>query len=177
MPIPEDLQATVARLGAAGVVVDASRPQGIPLKDNLITSSSVQAATIADTNETTLWQFPLPANFLNENGRGIRVTAWGSCAANGNTKTVKAYFGSDSHTVISGAVNNTSWWTQLTYLRASSASQRRFNWSGFGGTLNAPTVSSPTEDLTATVLLKITGTNGTASANDIVFTSVLVELI
>ena len=177
MSVPEDLRAEVARLGAAGVVIDTCRPTGIPLKDNLITSSTVAAATGADTNETTLWQFTLPANFLKEDGRGIRINAYGSFAANGNTKTVKVYFGSNSHTVVSGAANGTSWWTYLTYLRTGASAQQRFNLSGFGGTVNASTVSTPSEDLSAPVLLKITGTNGTGSANDIVFSGVIVELI
>src|SRR6185503_3328007 len=51
----------------------------------------INATQVANsgTGETSLHSFTLPADFFNANKRAVRVTMWGSFAANGNTKTLK----------------------------------------------------------------------------------------
>lgn len=172
----EDLKTLVDQLPFYGVPVDPGRPTGV-LRGHQLTWSATQAATIADTTETTLWTYTMPTNVLREDGRVIRVQVYGTCAANGNTKTVKLYFGANVLTIIGGAVNGTSWWAYTTYIRTAKSAQQRFGFTGFGGTVNAQTISTPAEDTTGAIVIKVTGTNGTASANDIVFNFATVELL
>lgn len=140
-------------------------------------ASAAGVCTIADQLETEAWTYTLPANSLNANSRGVRVHAYGTTAANGNTKTVKIYFGSNAFTVIAGAVNNAIWFSTNTYLRTSASNQQRMALAGFGATLNAPTILGLTESETAAIIIKVTMQNGTAAANDICFRGVTVETI
>ena len=57
------------------------------------TTLYTSTSTGADTTETDLQSYTLPANVLGTNGRAIRIRAWGDTAANGNTKTIRLKFG------------------------------------------------------------------------------------
>jgi hypothetical protein len=46
--------------------------------------TSTTAAATTGTAEETLMSYTMPANTLAVNGRGVRITAWGSTAANVN---------------------------------------------------------------------------------------------
>jgi hypothetical protein len=147
----------------------------------VLTVSSTSAATIADTNETTLWTYDLPANTLSADGRIVRVTVWGTVAANADTKTIKLYFGSSSFTLNDSttAPNGVGWTSTALYTRTGSGAQSRTKlYALFGATNQFPSAGgTASETDTAAITIKITGTNGTAAANDIVFKGALVELL
>jgi len=143
----------------------------------LLNAQTGSTGTPANTTETTLQQYTMPANTLTTAGQSIRVTCWGTTASNGNNKTMKLYFGAS---VISTGVltlNNKSWRLVVTVMRTGAATQAVLG-SGVGDATNVATYTNAgTDNLAAGVLIKCTGENGTASANDIVATGMITELI
>lgn len=139
----------------------------------LLYVDTTAVATGADTNETTLMSYTLPANTLTASGEGLRILAWGITAANGNNKTIKAYFGaglSSNRGVL--ALNNGAWCIDCTIVRTSEDNQDSIANSTFGvagADVSASEVrfSAITETESAGILIKITGENGTESADDI----------
>jgi hypothetical protein len=149
-----------------------------------LTTSTASTCTIADTNETDLWTYTLPANSLDANGRGVRVTTWGTFASTANTKTARLYFGSTvigNTSVSASAPNNTSWMGTGMVLRTGAATQTAMSTVHVGGgaflTNNNGGAITPAADTTATIVIKITGQNGTAAANDICVKGAVVETI
>lgn len=146
-----------------------------------LTVSTTSAQTGADTNETDLWTYSLPANTLSANGKGVRVTAWGNKAANANTVTPRLYFGAtvlaSASIVTSGAV----WRITADVLRTGASAETAFAtimYAASGNDSNfVPSRPEPAADTTAAITIKVTGQNGTASAGDIVFRGAIVELI
>jgi hypothetical protein len=138
-----------------------------------LTTSTTSTCTIADTNETDLWSYTLPANTLNADGRGLQVVAWGTTGATANNKTVKGYVaGTSQITTGAQATNDGSWKISWNLLRTGSTTVTVDSESRIGvnassnATIKADT-RSMTADSTAAIILKVTGTNGTAAANDI----------
>lgn len=144
----------------------------------VILRSTTSAATGANTDETDLWSDTIPANTLATNGQAIRVRAWVNTAANANLKTVKLYFGG---VVVAGnvarATNNGTYYVEMLVLRTGASAQVGMGfWSDATACVaNAP--ASLASDTTATITVKVTGTNGSANANDIVFKGAMVELL
>jgi hypothetical protein len=120
----------------------------------------------------------MPANTLNANGKGVRVTVWGNTGANANSKTFKCYFGATSGTFGPGAYNTQGFVFQFVIVRTGASAQLMY----MNGAVSAssPGIAAslaPAEDTSGAVIIKFTGTNGTASANDIVFRGAIVELL
>lgn len=149
-----------------------------PRLEGVLTTAVTSVGTDANTTEKDLWTYTLPANTLSADGRGVKITAWGSAAANANTKTWKVYFGSTVVSVRSGAFNNVHLFSMAVVLRTGSATQTSGGSVIVGvGTAFGVDRTAPTSDTTAAITIKVTGQNGTASANDIVFYGATVELI
>lgn len=146
----------------------------------LLNAQTASVGTIADTNETTLEQYTLPANTLAVAGQSVRITCPFSTGATANNKTVKLYFGASSVTTGALASNAQQGYLQLIVMRTAAATQGVFA-SGVAGTGSvspvAVTYTAGTDALTAGVLIKCTGTNGTAAANDIIARGMITELI
>jgi hypothetical protein len=145
----------------------------------VLTTTTASAGTAADTNETDLWTYSLPANVLNANGKTVRITAFGTLAANANSKTPRLYFGGTLvafNTVLS---NNQGWRLTADVVRTGASAQLASGLyaggAGNGFLANLPV--TPAASTTAAITIKVTGQNGTASANDIVFLGAVVELL
>jgi hypothetical protein len=152
-------------------VVGGARVGGV------LSVNTTEASTGADTNETDLWTYSLPANTLNVNGKGVRVTAWGVNAANVNNKTWKVYFGSTAvYALGPSALNGSSFRVVMEVARTGAAAQIAAAFGGAGGTLTTAT-AAPAGDTTGAITIKVTGQNGTASASDIVFKGAIVEVL
>ena len=135
-------------------------------------TNTTQVATAANTNETDLWTYSLPEGTLDTDGKTLRITAWGTTAANTNSKTVKLYF---AGTVIRSSTTTTSaaGWMATGVVTRTSASNAAAAGSGvFVFATEAQTLS---HDPSVATTIKVTGTNGTAAANDIVFRGAIVE--
>jgi hypothetical protein len=146
----------------------------------VLSVNTTQAGTAADTNETDLWTYSLPANTLNANGKAVRITVSGTFANTATVKTAKLYFGTSSVTVndATASPQNIQWYCTLIVFRTGAATQIRTKWAVVGATNQFVSVATPTgQDTTAAITIKVTGQNGTANADDIVFTSAVVEVL
>ena len=126
--------------------------------------------TAANTTETTLKTYSLPANTLSSNDMYVDIEAWGSTASNANTKTIRLYFGGTTLGAnnITTAPNGLGWMYRARVYRTGAATQIAVGNYHVGPNNNDVITASPTETLSGAVVIKCTGTNGTASANDIV---------
>lgn len=145
--------------------------------DGTLTTSTTGACTIADTNETTLWTYTLPAGALSADGRGVRVTAWGTSGATANTKTGKLYFGAAVPTVVSMTSSGAAWRMTEIVLRTSATAQATWGEAIQSSASSAYGAFTGSETMANAIVIKMTGQNGTAAANDICFSGVVVETI
>lgn len=147
-------------------------------------TSATPACTIADTNETTLITYTLPASALSANGRGVKITAFGTFGTNANTKQVKVYFGTagvDQPGASTSALSNVPWFSNSVVLRTGAATEVAAGYqfySGFAGAAAITTAGmSLTENTAAPIVIKITGKNSIASAGDVCASGMIVETI
>src|SRR3954470_14824272 len=109
MAIPISLTAGIAYLRGmiSAYAGTGTQTGGVPVS----IATSVTPVANGTTVETDLFSYTMPANTLSANAQKLRVTAWGSMAANANTKTLKAYFGGTSRnfTNVTTAGNSVTW--------------------------------------------------------------------
>ena len=126
--------------------------------------------TDANTTEKDLATFDLPANLFFTDNAGVWVEAFGTTAADANTKTMKLYFNGTvlaSSASLVTAPNAVGWNVRSSIFRRSSGNQSsRVTWEGAGHTPFTATALHTATD-TAAITVKLTGQNGTATANQI----------
>lgn len=144
----------------------------------VLTTSTTATCTIADTTETNLWSYSLPGATLDTDGRGLRVTVWGSVATDANAKTIKAYFGATTLQIYTaGTASNQGWKIVGEILRTGATTQiGNFNMN-MGSAFLANLNSNPAETLSGAVLVRVTGTNGIATLNEICVRGAIVETV
>jgi len=138
-------------------------------------AGTVAASTTATTVESTLQSYTLPPGALSAAGQAIRASCWGTTGANANNKTMKLYFGSSVVTTPTAATNNGTWLLRMVVLRKTATTQGFMGDGLVNTTAVAPSVTDGAETLANGILIKCTGTNGTASASDITANGLLVE--
>src|SRR6202035_540254 len=136
----------------------------------ILATQLVSAATGANTTETDLQTFTLPANLFDAVGRGIRFKMWGATGADANTKTVRVYFGTgnkiyDSTGVIS---NNGSWMVMGEIYKIGTNLQASWTTGIFINSWPSTDAQQNSQTESGTIVLKVTGQNSTAVASDIV---------
>lgn len=142
----------------------------------VLSVSTTTAGTAADTNETDLWTYAIPANTLNADAKGVRVLVYGTFAANGNNKTVRLYCGATAVTFGTFATNGKPWSCMAIVIRTGASAQLMVGTvSDTSGYPILFTPVTPAGDTTGAITIKVTGQNGTASANDVVFRCAIVE--
>ena len=141
-------------------------------------SSGSEVGTGANTDETTIVNDTLLANSLDVSGMGIEVVCAGTTGANGDTKRIKAKFGTtiiiDSGVLV---LNDKDWRISYELVRKVAGTQKaigRFEYDGASPIVTYTTVS---EDETTNLAIQITGQNGAATANDIVQEMYFVKII
>ncbi len=122
-------------------------------------------------------QYTLPASLLANAGDSIRIDCSGITGANGNNKTMKLYFGSVVISTPTAASNAAGWRLQMNVMRRTATTQAIDSWGLVATTAVAPVNADGAETLTGAILIKCTGTNGTANAGDITAQSLRVEAI
>lgn len=143
-----------------------------------LTTSTTQLCTTAVTTEEILWTYSLPANTLDANGRGVRVTAWLALAATATVKTSRVWVGATAVSTHSGTVNNGTLLFDAVILRDGASSQAAVGaWSLSTTGVRTPERATPAGDTTGAIVIKVTGQNGTANANDICFRGAVVETL
>ena len=142
--------------------------------------------TPATTTETTLKTWDLPAGALATDDQGIRIHAFGSFAANANDKTVRIKFGATTVLTYTGAGPGTGGggWAQVDLFRTGGTAQKAIPWlvSGIGNWGDPAFTTTtghttPAETLSGAVTIKVTGENGTGTADDIVCEGFSVEFL
>lgn len=140
---------------------------GISYNPAGVVSSQFAAVSNGTTVETDLLTYTLPAGALSANGMGVRITTWGTMANNGNTKTVRVYFGATAVTTLATAVAaNQQFFAQATILRVTATTQTAVGnlfWTGLSAANLG--VSTPAETLSGAIVLKLTGQSGTAGGD------------
>jgi hypothetical protein len=180
--VPNDLTTALSNFLGTLMGGRASLPVGggtaTAQVSGVLSVNTTEASTGADTNETDLWTYSLPANTLNANGKSVRITAWGTTAANTNNKTFQLYFGATGLRSMSTTGSANGWHYTATVTRTGASAQLSVGVGlvGGGGIQN-PLISTPAADTTGAITIKVTGTNGVASANDIVFRGAIVEVL
>jgi len=163
----------------APIVLPAGGGTATYTPSGALTVNTTQAGTPASTAETDLWTYSLPANTLNANNKGVRITVFGTTAANGNAKTVRLYFGGtvigDRGTSIFGTGG--SWRYESEVIRTGASAQLAVGAAVYNGATQGVDVTTPAGDTTGAIVIKVSGQNGTAVANDIVFRGAVVEVI
>lgn len=149
--------------------------------DELIISSGMAAGT---ATETTLYTYTLPANtFVSTVStsvsfparQSIHIQASGNFA-NATLEQVKIYFGS-TVCLDSGALsgNGANWMADCRVVQTGTGATQASSGQFAGGTgLLAVGNGAPTETITGSIVIKVTGTVSVATANGVKVTSVVV---
>lgn len=146
---------------------------------------SVNTAAVGNVNagEDTLMSYTLAASSLLLNGaaqvgRGVRITAWGYVANNGNAKTLKAKFGSTTMLSASLATGGAYRWylVALVFVKTGGSAERYFVKIDTNG--NPPHIFAD-GDMSETLsnANAITFTGEATATNDIVQDGLLVEFL
>lgn len=125
------------------------------------TSGSVQST------EYSLNSITLPANAFNATGRALRVTAWGTLAANANAKNLKIYFGSSAVATVTGSVGNgVAYFIYMTVIRTGASTQSAVATimidTGTAVTMAQTTATAQTD--TAAIIVAVKSANTAAAA-------------
>jgi len=107
------------------------------------------------TGEDDLKSFTILGNSVGI-GKGIKVLAAGTkSSANGN-KTIKFHFGSTSAT-FNAANNDTNDWRFEAFVMLTATGAQKITWAGWNGTTLTQGYEGASEDMTGSVVMKVTG--------------------
>jgi hypothetical protein len=170
---------SVMRSPSDGAITIANQAETVvKTLGGVLTVSTTQAGTTAVTTEEDLWTYSLPANTLSANGKSLRITVWGTTAANANTKNVRAYFGGTEVAAGQSTTSGANWRIDVVLHRTGASAEISNGLTIFGGAVAGnQSDASLTSDTTGAIPIKVTGQNGTAAANDIVFRGAIVEAL
>lgn len=143
-------------------------------------SSQFTSVSNVSTTETDLMTYALPAGALSANGKGVRIKAWGSFAANGNSKAVKLVFGATTLHTRTASTNGGMWVFDSIVLRTSATAQigtaELRESTATTNTLYSGENTTPAETLSGAVTIKVTGTSAVGSS-DITQLGMLIEAL
>jgi hypothetical protein len=133
---------------------------------SLLFSQTVSSGDAATTGEQTLASYSLPANSLSVGSR-LAIRAVFQTGADGNTKTMKVYFGASSFS--SGAVTGSGKITTIfvNVAQTGTATQTISAEIQNDATPAANALTLGTDTAASPIIIKATGTNGTAVFNEI----------
>ncbi len=142
----------------------ATTGQCLSVRTANATFTPVTSGTTQNT-EYPLSSYTLPANALSADGKTLRITAWGTLAANADAKTLKLYFGSQVIATITGSTESgTPFWFSAMVMRTGASTQTIVAQLIVTATIVAVTVTAGTQDSTATILIKDASINTGAAA-------------
>lgn len=168
---------TLALVGALFTVFPQSQGVERFSRTSSILNVNITPVSNVSTTETDLMTYTLPAGWMSANGMGVRISAFGTTAANGNSKTVRLYFGAQV-LAIQAAITSVSsaWHTTGIVLRTGATTQATGGniWTALN-TGNPASVAAA-ETLSGTIIIKATGQSATAGA-DVTQTGMVVEAL
>lgn len=141
-----------------------------------VLNSQFAAVSNGTTVETDLLTYTLPASAMATNGQGVRIATWGVSAANGNTKTIRLYFGATLISIQAFTSSGSSWHVTGTVLRTGAATQTAGAYIITALFVGTTATTAPTETLSGAVTIKVTGQSATAGG-DVTSAGFLVEAL
>jgi hypothetical protein len=150
--------------------------------------SAAAVQTGANTTETVLQSYTIPADTFAVNGKRINYRFWGAFAANANLKTIRIRLGPVTltgtvlYTSLAGAFNAQNWQVEGFIARrildgqAGPASWICGPTAPAGGIVDVEFPGAANDD-GAAMLLECTGQNGSASAGDITLNGHMIDLV
>lgn len=146
---------------------------------NKLYGNAVAVNTTAITTEETLFTYTLPAGYLANAGDTVVAECSEASAATANNKTLRLYFGASVITTGAVASNGTGMYLKMSATRGATSTAQAFVGTGTAGAAGvspvAVTNTAGTDDMAAAIVIKCTGQNGTAAANDMSGKMMIVE--
>lgn len=163
-------------VGASQIGIKAGTSSNDAAVGGVLTVITTQTGNTL-TGEDDLASYSVPANTLAVNGQSLWFEAWGTFAANSNSKTVRVRFGTTGTNLIStltGVLNGGGWSVRGRIIRTGAATQKANGTAiaSASGTADSDTVTGLDQTLSGAVTLKVTG-EATAT-NDVVLESFIV---
>ncbi|OGR76213.1 MAG: hypothetical protein A2X32_03000 [Elusimicrobia bacterium GWC2_64_44] len=170
--------ATTGSLGAA-VTHKAGAGTGEAAPIGTLSVNTGTQATLDTAGEEVLMSFSVPADSFNGNGKAVKIKAWGTTAANANSKTIKIRFGGLAGDVVlttTTFANAQAWDLEATVVRTGVGTQESIA-RGYVGEFVVPVAkNTPAQDETGAVSVAVTGDTATA-AGDVVAEGLIVEFV
>lgn len=144
--------------------------------------NATQVGNGADATEDTLHSFTLPANGLNVVGESLRIWTYVQNAATANGKRTRIEFGATTIADTGSRADNNNWMVIFCDVFMTGAATQKSicsinNTGNAGFTGNGNTIlSTPGETLSGAVLIKVTGTSATSTANDMLAQITTIDL-
>jgi len=113
------------------------------------------------TGEDDLKSFTILGNSVGI-GKGIKVLAAGTKSGTTNNKTIKFHFGSTS-VIFNAANNDTNDWRFEAFVMLTATGAQKITWAGWNGTTITQNYEETSEDMTGSVVMKVTGQCADAS--------------
>lgn len=140
----------------------------------IATGSGILGASVDTTQHansgtglTDLSSYTLPASALANTNTVLMCHAFGTFAANANTKTLTFTFGGTSSQLTNGGINSGGWRIDAMIFRTGAATQKMMaeaRTRAAGADLIVVS-SAPTETLSGAIVIKTKGQSGTASSD------------
>ncbi len=160
-------------VNSAYVVLGASVPSN---PYGRIYSDFSGESNTSSTSAQTLCTFSLPAGQLASTGQGFRVRAWGTSAANTDSKALSLLFGSATLVSVATTTSGVSWSLEAECFRTGAATQAALGRSMVGTAL-ALNPSSPTQTLSSSLAIALSYTGSAGVAADVTVGGFEIELI
>jgi hypothetical protein len=170
------------QVGTGAVAVQPGAGTGRALVGGALNTNATPVGNGADITEDVLITYPLPANSLTVNTRGVEIHAWGTTTNNVDTKMLKCYFGATAIMTQALTVSIAGVWdVRATVLRTGAAGEEAIATLSSQGAAGVAMVTvldtQPAADTTAAITIKCTGQANAATANDIKQNGQTVEYI
>lgn len=158
-----------------GAGVDVGQGSLTKLAGNLSVSVSQIGSSATNTTQT-LKSYTLPADTLNADGRGVKITAWGTFAGNAAPKTMQLNFGGASINAGSVTQSGSTWLFEGYVYRSAANTQRILFKQNVGGVVVVPKSTSDTSVDTGTISISVQGLDASATQSNILCNGLVVEL-
>ena len=124
-------------------------------------------------------KYPLPANSLSSGSKGIRITHWGTGAANANTKTLTAFFGTTRLIEAASTSANALSWKIVVHVFRTGANTQLYQaeLTIYGTAIEAHLVTNGTCAETDTSAIDLWAAGTSINTNDLVQKCRLIEFI
>jgi hypothetical protein len=147
----------------AGAVADGTVAGGI----------NAQSSAVANSGgaETNLMSYTLQANHFNVNNKAINIKAWGTLAANANSKTIRFYVGATLVLTFNTSASDLNWKADIWLIRSSATAGKAMSRIEVGPKTDSPITDNRLQHegaiahtWTSSALLRFTG-QGVASSD------------